>query len=57
MKIFLLAAGRGARFLQRALDRGETVLFREYRAPLFEIDTPAVLLAARRHFAACRGAT
>ncbi|HVR07606.1 MAG TPA: NTP transferase domain-containing protein [Thermoanaerobaculia bacterium] len=37
-------------FVQRALDRGERILFREYRAPVFEIDTPEDLAAARRHF-------
>ena len=38
-------------YVQRALDRGERVRFREYTAPLFEIDTPEDLAAARRHFA------
>jgi NDP-sugar pyrophosphorylase family protein len=37
-------------YVQRALDRGERVLFREYRAPVFEIDTPDDLAAAREHF-------
>jgi len=37
-------------YLQRALDRGERLEFREYTAPVFEIDTPADLLAARRYF-------
>jgi NDP-sugar pyrophosphorylase family protein len=39
------------RFLQEAIDRGERVLFRRYTAPLFEIDTPEDLAAARRFFA------
>jgi NDP-sugar pyrophosphorylase family protein len=43
-------------YVQRALDRGEPILFREYAAPVFEIDTPADLAAARRHFAAARHA-
>jgi choline kinase len=38
-------------YVQRALDRGERIRFREYRAPVFEIDTPEDLAAARRHFA------
>ncbi len=38
-------------YVQRALDRGERVLLREYTAPVFEIDTPADLAAARRHHA------
>jgi choline kinase len=37
-------------YVQRALDRGERVVFREYRAPVFEIDTPEDLAAARRYF-------
>src|SRR6202166_1089729 len=37
-------------YLQRALDRGERIAFREYTAPVFEIDTPADLAAARRYF-------
>jgi NDP-sugar pyrophosphorylase family protein len=37
-------------FLQRAIDAGEPVLFREYTAPVFEIDTPADLAEARRYF-------
>jgi|HubBroStandDraft_3_1064219.scaffolds.fasta_scaffold00677_6 NDP-sugar pyrophosphorylase family protein len=43
-------------YVQRALDRGEPIVFREYAAPVFEIDTPADLAAARRHFAAAGGA-
>lgn len=42
-----------ASFVQRAIERGERVLFREYHAPVFEIDTPAHLAEARRHFARC----
>lgn len=38
-------------FLQQALAGGEPILFAEYRAPVFEIDTPDDLAAARRHFA------
>jgi choline kinase len=37
-------------FVQRALDRGERIAFREYTAPVFEIDTPADLAAARRYY-------
>lgn len=37
-------------YLQRALDRGERLEFREYTAPVFEIDTPADLVVARRYF-------
>lgn len=40
-------------FLQRALERGERLYFREYAAPIFEIDTPADLEEARRYFARC----
>lgn len=42
-----------ASFVQRAIERGERVLFREYHAPVFEIDTPGHLAEARRHFARC----
>lgn len=42
-----------ASFLQRAIERGERVLFREYHAPVFEIDTPGHLAEARRHFVRC----
>jgi NDP-sugar pyrophosphorylase family protein len=38
-------------FLQRAIDRGEPIQTRPYEAPIFEIDTPADLAAARRFFA------
>jgi NDP-sugar pyrophosphorylase family protein len=37
-------------FVQRAIEHGEPLLFREYRAPVFEIDTPDDLAAARRCF-------
>ena len=40
-------------FLQRGIDRGERVLFREYRPAVFEIDTPADLEEARRFYARC----
>lgn len=42
-----------ASFVQRAIERGERVVFREYHAPVFEIDTPGHLAEARRHFARC----
>ena len=42
-----------ANFLQRAIERGERMYFREYTAPVFEIDTPADLAEARRYFARC----
>jgi NDP-sugar pyrophosphorylase family protein len=35
-------------YLQRAIDRGERVLCREYTGEVFEIDTPEDLTAARR---------
>jgi NDP-sugar pyrophosphorylase family protein len=37
-------------YLQRLIAAGEPVLFREYSAPVFEIDTPADLAQARRFF-------
>jgi MobA-like NTP transferase domain len=37
-------------FVQRALDRGERIAWREYTAPVFEIDTPADLAAARQYY-------
>jgi NDP-sugar pyrophosphorylase family protein len=37
-------------FMQRAIAAGEPVLFREYTAPVFEIDRPADLAEARRYF-------
>jgi NDP-sugar pyrophosphorylase family protein len=37
-------------YLQRALDRGERLRFQEHTSPLFEIDTPEDLTAARRFF-------
>jgi len=37
-------------YLQRALDAGAPVLFREYRGEAFEIDTPGDLEAARGYF-------
>ena len=40
----------GGNYLQRAIEGGEPILWREYRAAAFEIDTPADLAAARRHF-------
>jgi NDP-sugar pyrophosphorylase family protein len=43
---------RGA-YVQRLLDRGERVRFREYTAPVFEIDTPEELAEARRHYSRC----
>lgn len=38
------------RFVQRAIDRGARILFREYAPPVFEIDTPEDLATARRFF-------
>ena len=40
-------------YVQRLLDRGERVHFREYTAPVFEIDTPEELADARRHYSRC----
>lgn len=37
-------------FLQRMIAAGEPVLFREYAAPVFEIDTPEDLTEARQFF-------
>lgn len=42
-----------ASFVQRAIERGERIHFREYPAPVFEIDTPSDLDEARRYFARC----
>jgi len=39
------------RFVQRAIDRGDPISFREYASPVFEIDTPEDLAEARRYFA------
>ncbi|HYH47133.1 MAG TPA: hypothetical protein VEG34_15740, partial [Thermoanaerobaculia bacterium] len=36
-------------YLQRAVERGAPVLWREYTGGVFEIDTPEDLAAARRH--------
>jgi len=46
-----LAVDPRGEFVQRALDRGERIRFREYTAPVFEIDTPEDLAVARRYFA------
>jgi NDP-sugar pyrophosphorylase family protein len=43
-------------FAERAIAAGEPVLFREYTAPVFEIDWPADLAEARRHFNEREGA-
>jgi NDP-sugar pyrophosphorylase family protein len=48
-----LAVEPRGEFVQRLLDRGERVRFREYTAPVFEIDTPEELAAACRHYAPC----
>jgi CTP:molybdopterin cytidylyltransferase MocA len=40
-------------YVQRALDRGEQIACEEYEPPLFEIDTPEDLAAARLFFAGC----
>ena len=40
-------ASHGDRFLTPAIAAGEPLLIREYTAPVFEIDTPADLTAAR----------
>lgn len=39
-----------ANYLQRMIELGEPVLCREYTAPVFEIDTPEDLAAARRFY-------
>jgi choline kinase len=50
-RLFADMAGRPrSRFVQAALDRGEPVLFHPYTAPVFEVDTPEDLAAARRFF-------
>jgi NDP-sugar pyrophosphorylase family protein len=48
-----LATEPRSEYVQRALDRGEPIAFEEYEPPLFEIDTPDDLAAARRFFTAC----
>jgi NDP-sugar pyrophosphorylase family protein len=48
-----LALAPPGEYVQRALDRGEAIAFAEYEPPLFEIDTPDDLAAARRFFAEC----
>jgi len=40
-------------FVMKALAAGEVVSFAEYKFPIFEIDTPRDLAAARDHFAQC----
>jgi choline kinase len=40
-------------FVMKALAAGEAVSFAEYTYPIFEIDTPSDLAAARDHFAPC----
>jgi len=45
-----MAAPPRGDFIQRAIDRGDPILTREYAAPVFEIDTPADLAVARRFF-------
>lgn len=40
-------------FTLKALAAGETIALREYPHPIFEIDTPRDLAAARAHFARC----
>lgn len=40
-------------FVMKALAAGETISFSEYPWPIFEIDTPRDLAAARDHFAQC----
>lgn len=42
-----------ANFIQRSIERGELIHFREYAAPVFEIDTPGDLSEARRYFSRC----
>ncbi|HEX3554032.1 MAG TPA: NDP-sugar synthase [Thermoanaerobaculia bacterium] len=42
--------GPQGNFLQRAIDAGDPVLFREYAARVFELDTPQDLEEARRFF-------
>jgi hypothetical protein len=37
-------------FLQRSIDAGDPVLFREYTARAFELDTPQDLEEARHYF-------
>ena len=37
-------------YLQWAIDTGQPLLYREYLAPVFEIDTPEDLAEARGHF-------
>ncbi len=48
-----LAVEPRGEYVQRLLDRGERVRFSEYMPPVFEIDTPDDLAAARRHYSRC----
>jgi NDP-sugar pyrophosphorylase family protein len=53
-RIFSYLDGNGeGQFSMKALAAGETITLREYPFPVFEIDTPADLDAARDHFARC----
>ncbi|HEX9942462.1 MAG TPA: hypothetical protein VGG03_10625, partial [Thermoanaerobaculia bacterium] len=50
-KVFsYMASDPQGNFMQPLLAAGEPVLFREYPARVFEIDTPEDLAAARRYF-------
>jgi len=48
-----LAVEPRGEYVQRLLDRGERVRFSEYVPPVFEIDTPDDLAAARLHYSRC----
>ncbi|MES1245353.1 MAG: NDP-sugar synthase [Acidobacteriota bacterium] len=48
-----MAANPETDFLQTALAAGETFVLREYPYPVFEIDTPPDLAAARSYFERC----
>jgi NDP-sugar pyrophosphorylase family protein len=53
-RIFSFLGDHGeSQFSMKALAAGETITLREYPFPIFEIDTPADLDAARDHFARC----
>jgi NDP-sugar pyrophosphorylase family protein len=57
-RIFSYMAGdTEGQFVPKAFAAGETVALREYPYPVFEIDTPFDLAAARAHFAGCAPCT
>jgi NDP-sugar pyrophosphorylase family protein len=45
-----MAPDPNANYLRKMIEAGEPVLFREYTAPVFEIDTPEDVAEARRFY-------